>query len=326
MEGISHMSLKQNIGAFKGKIVVTTRRILQGMGLRLFKNRSEYDSNVKYNVSICAIFKNEASYLKEWIEWHKIVGIEHFYLYNNNSDDEYMCVLQKYIRMGLVTLIDWPMLQGQIPAYHNCIELYGKESKWLGFIDIDELIVPRNTDEVYSFLKKFENKAPAVAIHWRTFGASGRVDRDIRGLMAEDFVVCWDGYDPIGKCFLNMKYEIRLSDNESMCHHMVWARTKGIKVPPLDERGKIFWGIPKEEKKVEIKNIPIQINHYVVKSYNEFVTNKLKKGDPYFKVSPKSMEYFYHHNELCMSTDYSAYKYLIQLKLAMAEQDSENNS
>lgn len=35
----------------------------------------------KYNVSICAIFKNEAPYLKEWIEFNNIVGVNHFYMY-----------------------------------------------------------------------------------------------------------------------------------------------------------------------------------------------------------------------------------------------------
>ena len=34
----------------------------------------------QYKVSIGAIFKNEALYLKEWIEFHRIVGVEHFYL------------------------------------------------------------------------------------------------------------------------------------------------------------------------------------------------------------------------------------------------------
>ncbi len=34
----------------------------------------------KFNVSLCAIFKDEADYLKEWIEFHRIVGVEHFYM------------------------------------------------------------------------------------------------------------------------------------------------------------------------------------------------------------------------------------------------------
>ena len=27
----------------------------------------------KYNLSVCALFKNEAGYLKEWIEYHKLI-------------------------------------------------------------------------------------------------------------------------------------------------------------------------------------------------------------------------------------------------------------
>ncbi len=36
-------------------------------------------------MSLCAIFKDEADYLREWIEFHRIVGVEHFYLYNNSN-------------------------------------------------------------------------------------------------------------------------------------------------------------------------------------------------------------------------------------------------
>ena len=46
----------------------------------LFVNKQT--SQKKYNVAVCTIFKNEAPYLKEWIEFNLIAGIEHFYLYN----------------------------------------------------------------------------------------------------------------------------------------------------------------------------------------------------------------------------------------------------
>jgi hypothetical protein len=32
------------------------------------------------NLAITAIFQNEAPYLKEWIEFHLLMGAEHFYL------------------------------------------------------------------------------------------------------------------------------------------------------------------------------------------------------------------------------------------------------
>lgn len=30
-------------------------------------------------LAVCAIFRDEAPYLAEWIEFHRLVGVEHFY-------------------------------------------------------------------------------------------------------------------------------------------------------------------------------------------------------------------------------------------------------
>lgn len=133
--------------------------------------------NLKYNVSVCAIFKDEAKYLREWIEFHKIVGIEHFYLYNNFSTDDYLSVLTPYIDSGLVTLIDWPVMQGQMSAYRNCVERFQNETQWIGFIDIDEFVCPNSFDKIGDFLEQFK-KRPIVIIYWRYFGSSGILERD----------------------------------------------------------------------------------------------------------------------------------------------------
>lgn len=63
---------------------------------------------LKYMVSFCLIFKNEAPFLKEWLDFHLTVGVDHFYLYNNNSDDNFREILEPYIGLGIVTLIEWP--------------------------------------------------------------------------------------------------------------------------------------------------------------------------------------------------------------------------
>ena len=41
-------------------------------------------TSYQYEVSICAMYKNEAKYILEWIEYHLMIGVDHFYLYNNN--------------------------------------------------------------------------------------------------------------------------------------------------------------------------------------------------------------------------------------------------
>ena len=44
---------------------------------------------MKYDISIGSIFKNEAHILEEWIDFYIVMGINHFYLVNNNSCDNF---------------------------------------------------------------------------------------------------------------------------------------------------------------------------------------------------------------------------------------------
>ena len=41
----------------------------------------------KYFLGVAAIIKNEKPYLKEWLEYHRLQGVEHFYLCDNGSTD-----------------------------------------------------------------------------------------------------------------------------------------------------------------------------------------------------------------------------------------------
>jgi len=57
-------------------------------------------------VSIVSIFRDESKYLKEWIEFHLLVGVDKFYLVNNNSIDNFNEVLSPYILSGVVELFN----------------------------------------------------------------------------------------------------------------------------------------------------------------------------------------------------------------------------
>ncbi|SEI84851.1 Glycosyltransferase family 92 [Propionispira arboris] len=269
----------------------------------------------KYKVAICAIFKNEAPYLKEWIEFHKIVGIEHFYLYNNFSQDKYKEILAPYVESGDVTLIDWPHKQAQMQAYADSIARFSNEVQWIGFIDLDEYIVPNKMDTVYAFLQKFEKNRPVVMMYWRVFGSSGRIERDITGLVTEDFTVCWSKYDSIGKCFFNTKYEFNPQDKRNKTMHAMWGMYNGIALPPVNlYDNACIMG----RNSISNGDFSIQINHYFTKSYQEYLT-KVSRGDAYFKKNPRDEEYFYAHEMLCQDVDYHAYKYLIKLKKAIQD-------
>ncbi len=275
----------------------------------------------KYRVSVCAIFKNEAVYLKEWIEFHRIVGVEHFYLYNNNSDDGFSEVIAPYLREGLVTLVDWPHQQKQMEAYMDCIARFSSETKWIGFIDIDEFVVPKSTDTIYDFLRPFEKNRGAVRIYWRLYGSSGLTGRSTEGLVTEDFTVCWPKYDDVGKCFYNTAFgfDPHSARHHVTLHHFFWANYKGKDVPPVNIFNKVCLG---DRNVATSADFPIQINHYFTKSYAEYVA-KCAKGDVYFTINPHDEEYFYRHEMKCTAVDYAAYKYLVKLKLAMERAANE---
>lgn len=134
----------------------------------------------KYDLCLCAVFQNEASYLKEWIEFHKVVGVQHFYLYNNLSTDNYVEVLEPYIRRGEVELIDWPYQTDeshpwvpiQCNAYKDALSRCRKLTKWLVIIDTDEFIFPVVAKNLVEFLKDY-SKYGAVCANWQMYGTSG---------------------------------------------------------------------------------------------------------------------------------------------------------
>lgn len=293
---------------------------IKGCAYKVLMNLQPVKRSVEkpYRVSFCTIFKNEAVYLKEWIEFHKIVGVDHFFMYNNNSEDDYLSVLQPYIDSGDVTLVQWPHNQAQMQCYQECVARFSDQTRWLGFIDLDEFVVPKAQDDIYSHLKMFEKNRGAVIVYWKLFGTSGRFDRERTGLVTEDFTVCWKKYCDIGKCFYNTAYGFDgASAKNCALHHKFWARLKGRDVPPVNIFDKVCNG---QNHKATQTDFPIQINHYFTKSYVEYA-EKRSKGDVYFKINPHDEEYFNHHEMKCMDTDYAAYKYLIKLKKAMEQKE-----
>jgi len=161
----------------------------------------------QYNLAVCAIFQNEGRFLKEWLEFYRLIGVEHFYLYNNYSTDNYAEILKPYIDAGIVDCIDWPysqegVVQGgtemtanqilseqhctnsipgrvrgvaQVLAYNHCLDNTQGKVKWLIFIDIDEFLFPVKCNSLQEFLKDYEEFG-AVCATWIHFGTSN-IDR-----------------------------------------------------------------------------------------------------------------------------------------------------
>jgi len=135
-----------------------------------------------YELVMAAMFKDEAAYLKEWILYHKMVGVEHFWLYNNNSADNWEEVLTPFIDEGLVDVIPWnsTAFASQKPqAFPFDLQLYmmqdalkkaKQETKWIAILDIDEFLMPRKEATVTQCLNNHFSEASAVFVNWLNFG------------------------------------------------------------------------------------------------------------------------------------------------------------
>lgn len=87
----------------------------------------DYDNNQKkYKVSLCtATSRSDREHLVEWIEYHKLIGVEHIYVYNTaiSSDESKRLfeALSDYIHEDYVTIIPWP--------FTNCVR-YMAGGRW----------------------------------------------------------------------------------------------------------------------------------------------------------------------------------------------------
>lgn len=132
-----------------------------------------------HELAIGSLFRNEAPFLREWIEYHRLVGVEHFWLYNDNSTDNWQEVLDPYIKEGVVEVFPWPVISRaeyvgtQCRAFRDAIIRATGNTEWIALIDIDEFLLPMRNKTITDCLRKHFSAAAAVYINWRNFGTGG---------------------------------------------------------------------------------------------------------------------------------------------------------
>lgn len=231
-------------------------------------------------LSVCAIAKNEGPYFKEWIEWHLDKGVEKFYIYDNESTDGTRELLEPYIRSGIVNYKYWPGHRQQLAAYDDCLENNRLSSRWIAFIDLDEFIVPVKHASIPEFLKGFESFA-AVEINWLIYGSGGRKEKT-PGTMMERF-----RFHSKPDHYLNRHVKSIVNPRRVFtmigCHEV--ARISGNTADSHGQPVKRHFRERKPQQDV------IRINHYAVRSYEEFIEKQARGRASGTQPTVKS-EYF----------------------------------
>ena len=101
-------------------------------------------------------FKNENPYLAEWIAYHRMVGVDHFYLYDQDGGEAAKAILAPYERLGLVTRHPWTHYNNtrydrptrfyqkdkNHLAFAHCARNHRSRFRWVMKIDVDEFLFP----------------------------------------------------------------------------------------------------------------------------------------------------------------------------------------
>ena len=109
----------------------------------------------KHGIAIYTMIRNKRDEIIDWIEYHRILGFEHFYLYDNLSEDRLDTFLEYYLRRDIVTVIKWPFEPMpnehwntiQSASMNHALKNFGPFNKWMGYFDIDEYFQLNSTNE-----------------------------------------------------------------------------------------------------------------------------------------------------------------------------------
>jgi hypothetical protein len=228
----------------------------------------------KHTLSVCAVFRNETKYLKEWIEYHSLVGVDHFYLYNNNSTDRFSELLKPYVMKKMVTVIHWPDCLGNLPeekmfiwtlstqisAYENAIQFRSKETKWLVFLDIDEFLTPVKGDNLGEILEHYDSY-PGITLESEFFDAAVTSELPRKRLVIQSSEIT---KDPKNNVQIRAEKTIFKPD---LCESFKWPPYKCV--------------FKKKQNAIKIPNSVLQINHYLNRNKNIVNSEKPKNRIAY---------------------------------------------
>ena len=129
-----------------------------------------------YNLAVVAIMKNEEPYVKEWLDYHLLAGVDHFYIYDNDSTTDFKKILQPYIDAGIVTYIFFGGKCRQIEAYIDAAKKFRHFCRYMAFIDADEFIFPKSKStivEVVNEIFSVHTDAAGLAVNIHAYGSNG---------------------------------------------------------------------------------------------------------------------------------------------------------
>ncbi len=221
--------------------------------------------------AVAAIVKNEARAIAEWLAFQRVIGFDSILVYDNGSTDATPQIVADIARLEpAITYTPWPDQAGQNPqvsAYRHAVRT--SEADWIAFLDVDEFLLPRRHGDVNRYLASMPADISALAINWRIFGSAGRrFSGD--NLVIERFI----------RCAFRGHAKNRFCKTIARRDHIAdpGVHTCGLAEGQYgDSLGRPI-RLASDAKTIRVVHAGAQINHYLLKSWQEF-EEKRRRGN-----------------------------------------------
>ena len=149
------------------------------------KHRSPPDPPVRkpHVMCICTMVRNQARFLREWVMYHARIGVERWFIYDNNSVDNIEKVLES-LQAGKfnVSRHPWPWIKTQEAGFAHCSLLARDSCEWVGFIDVDEFLHLPAGVSLYDVVWNQSSTIAELRISCYNFGPSGLTSVPAKGV------------------------------------------------------------------------------------------------------------------------------------------------
>jgi hypothetical protein len=281
-----------------------------------------------YKISVLAMFKNESMIIKDWIEHYLREGVEHFYLIDNGSTDDYYEKIKIYDKYITLTKDSTRLPKGTQTFLFNKIylETIKKETEWIIFCDIDEYIYARNgNNQIMDVLNKLPENVEKIWLPWKCFGSNGHKNQPNN--IINNFSKRKEGYnknDGFGKIIcrtanleriMTCGHIVRLNKNNIMYN----ANSQKLEDCNLDEEN--------------CQQLNLHLNHYMLMSEEYYLKVKSVRGGGESGLTGKyDINAFYifdkQHNDL-FDNELATKKYSIiiqQKSITISESNNQPNN
>lgn len=207
----------------------------------------------EFKLVIVGIFKNEAHIMQEWLKHYLNQGVQHFYLIDNGSTDDW----QSEIKGFPVTCVSDSERGAQLKLYNkHFLEIVKENSEWMMVVDLDEFLYARNKfKNIVDYIESLSDNIASVRVPWKMFGSSGYIKQPSN----------------VVSSFTKRQNEIHI-----LCKSITKTNCISEIITHNYDNKSLFC-----DEKCMMESDNLNLNHYPIQSWEWFSQIKMTRGDVY---------------------------------------------